>query len=192
MSQEKAHKVYKNLLDLINDYLKRDCSNIIETLQYKDLDNFFKSFFSNFEYDKIIKLYSNCYIYKEYIIKFSDRKTPLIIDKQQELVNSYYRQNIEFVIDNRVVLYLGVEIQDYLYPNQLCNEEELYVLYNSLRSKGYVWMDANLGNAVKYNGKLFIVDIDYIYPEKDAIYINQSKMSKEFEKRYISANNKFG
>lgn len=187
MNQEKMHKVYKNLLDLLNEYLKRDCSFVLETLQYKELDNFFKSFFGKeFGYEKIVKLYSNCFIYEQYIIKFSDRKIPLIVDKQIELVNSYFRQNFEFINinNNKIMLYLGVEIQDFLTPNEICQKEEMYSLYVSLRNKGLIWLDANLGNAVNYMGKSYIVDIDYIYNLKDAIFVNQSEMSKEFEKKY--------
>ena len=45
-------------------------------------------------------------------------------------------------------------------------------------------MDASIGNAVVYQNKPIIIDLDYIYPIDQAIYTNQSKLAKEFEKRY--------
>ncbi len=182
MMKDKKH--YNSLLDLINEYVKNNCKFILDTKEYKDLDNYFQSFFGdNFKYGKINKLYYNCFIYQNYIIKFSDHKSPLKIPKTTELVKSYIRKNITFKTSHKT-LYLGLEIQDYLYPNKPCSIEELYLLYQSLREKGYIWMDANLSNAVKYQNKPIIVDTDYIYHFSKANYTVQSLMSKTFAEKY--------
>ena len=178
-------KPYNSLYDLLNEYADDDINFLKNTKEYKDLDNYFKSFFGvDFTYDQIHKLFYNCFIYKNYIIKFSSQKIPINLEKMPELVNSYFRQNYTFKDEDIIKLNLGVEIQKYLKNASYCNEEEIFQLYKSLRNKGYIWMDANIGNALKYKDKCYIVDLEFIYPEKEAIYINQSKMSKEFEIRY--------
>ena len=189
MKQTSNH--YNCLLDIIKEYIKPnniffyniDC--IENTLEYEDLDNYFKSFFGkDFKYDKVYKLYYNCYIYNNYIIKFSYQKVPAIISKESEYVKCYFRKNYSFFNNDKCILNLGVEIQDYLKDALVCTKEEIYSLYKSLRNKGYIWMDANIGNALKYKGTNYIVDLDFIYLKEDAIYSNQSDMSKEFEIRY--------
>ncbi len=175
---------YKDLSELITDFCGSDCSFITNTQEYQDLDQKFKSFFdANFSYSKIQKLYYNTFIYKNYVIKLAPFKYPLEIPKVPELVTYYYRDNITFHSKGKN-FYLGIEIQDYLQPCIKISIKQLYSLYASLRDKGYIWMDASIGNAVVYQNKPIIIDLDYIYPIDQAIYTNQSKLAKEFEKRY--------
>lgn len=184
MKQRKIINHYNNLIEIISDYKSYDCSCIKNTKNFKDLDEFLKSFFgSEFTYKDIRKLYYNCFIYKKYLIKFSGRKIPKDIPRLPFLVNTYYRENFDFICDN-IKIYIGIEIQDYLYPNEPCNENEIYYLYKNLKNNGYEWVDASLSNAVKYNKKLYIVDTDYIYKECDANYCNQSKLSYKFKIKY--------
>ncbi len=187
--KELIPKHYNSLIDLINEYEKNECSFIMGTKEYQDLDSYFKSFFGdNFKYNEIKKLYFNCFIYKDYIIKFKDHKNFINIPKLDEIVNVYFQKNFVFKVNNNNILYLAVEIQDYLYPNCKCEIEEIYILYKRLREKGYIWMDASLSNAVKYHNKAVIIDTDYIYLEEKANYIVESKMSKEFAKKYLEDN----
>lgn len=177
-------KNYKDLAELIADFCETDCSYITNTPEYQDLDQKFKSFFGkSFSYSQIQKLYYNTFIYKNYVIKLAPFKYPLEIPKFPELVTYYYRDNITFHGKEKKI-YLGVEIQDYLQPSTKTSTEQLYSLYKSLRNKGYIWMDANIGNAVFYQNKPIIVDLDYIYPFDQAIYTNQSRLSYNFEQRY--------
>lgn len=173
-----------NLIDLLNEYFCYDCSFIIDSSEYNDLNKFLYSFFGeNFSYKKIVKIYSNVFRFENYIIKISVRKVPEKVPDIPEIVKVYYRKNIEIYVDDKYFS-LGIEIQDYLEDFEYCNEQELYELYVRLKSRGYEWIDVNIGNAVKYNNKLLIIDTDYIYPVKDANYINQSELAKLFLKKY--------
>lgn len=177
-------KTFHSLFDLIQEYQKRNCDFILTTDEYQDLNQQFKSFFkSNFKYEDIKQIDYNCFIYQNYIIKFNDQKLPPEIINLPFLVHTYYRNNFKFTnCDN--VMYLGIEIQDYLQNTTKVNNEDLYSLYKQLRCHGYIWMDANIGNALIYQNKPIVVDKDYIYLEKDANFINQSRLSKAFEERY--------
>ena len=188
MKAKLVQEVYNSLLDLINEYTPFDCSFITNTKEYKDLNDYFKSFFGeSFKYQDIKKLYHNCYLYDSYIIKFNCKKTPKEILDIPEVVKTYYRNNFKYEYNNKV-LYLGVEIQDYIKEYTKCNEEELYEVYVSLRRKGYEWIDVSSGNVFKVNNEFKIIDSDYIYPEGQANYINESKLSKQFREQYKKEN----
>lgn len=181
-------KQCNDLINLINNFIGRDVSFIRDFSQYKDLDDYLKSFFgSGFSYDKLVRLNYKSYVYDKYILKFSFCNYPLEVPNLEVFVKSYYRENFEFKVDNNFLV-LGIEIQDYLYPSRYCNKEELYVLYKHLRDSGYEWMDVKEDNALVYNDKLYIVDKDYIYKFSDANFINQSRLSKEFYERYNGDN----
>ena len=51
MKAKLVQEVYNSLLDLINEYTPFDCSFITNTKEYKDLNDYFKSFFGeSFKY----------------------------------------------------------------------------------------------------------------------------------------------
>lgn len=175
---------YNSLIDIINYFYGKDVSFIKKSFLYEDLDIYLKSFFGDaFSYDKLVRLNYKCYVYDNYILKLSLYNYPLEEFDSDIFVKSYYRENLDFKVDDKYIG-LGVEIQDYLYPSRYPNKDELYNLYKYLRDNGYEWVDAKYDNALVNNGKVYIVDKDYIYKYEDANYINQSRLSKEFYERY--------
>ena len=175
---------YNSLIDIINYFYGKDVSFIKKSFLYEDLDIYLKSFFGDyFSYDKLVRLNYKCYVYDKYILKLSLYNYPLEEFGSDIFVKSYYRENFDFKVDDKFIG-LGVEIQDYLYPSRYPNKDELYTIYKYLRDNGYEWIDVKCDNALVYNGKVYIVDKDYIYKFGDTNYINQSRLSREFYDRY--------
>ena len=175
---------YNSLIDIINYFYGKNVSFIKKSFLYEDLDIYLKFFFGDaFSYDKLVRLNYKCYVYDKYILKLSLYNFSLEEFGSDIFVKSYYRENFEFNVDD-IFIGLGVEIQDYLYPSRYSNKDELYTLYKYLRDNGYEWVDVKCDNALVYNDKVYIVDKDYIYKSGEANFINQSRLSKEFYKRY--------
>ena len=172
------------LIKIISDYKDFNCDFIIDTKEFKDLDNTFKSFFGlNFSYNKLIKLNYKCYLFNKYIIKLKDINYPNSILNINELVKSYLKENYIFESNNKI-LYLGVEIQDYIENESDLNESDLESIWYSLYKKGYMWADAKLDNIVKNNNKIYIIDTDYIYKIEEYDSSNESFYSNMFRLKY--------
>ncbi len=173
------------LLKIISEYKDFNCDFIINTKEYKDLDNMFKSFFgSPFEYKKLIKLNYKSYIYDKYIIKFKTINIPEDILDSEELAKTYIKKNYEIHNKDRV-LYLGIEIQDYIIKDDDVTEFDLENIWLSLYNKGYMWADAKLNNIIKRKNKVYIIDSDYIYKINNYNAENESKYSRYFRVKYM-------
>lgn len=65
-------------------------------------------------------------------------------------------------------------------------EDKLYELYQSLRDDGIIWTDAKFANVGKIDGKLVVIDRDFIYKEGNPNIIwQENTYAKSFEKRYL-------
>lgn len=171
---------------MISNSKNKDCNFILKTSEYKIIKDKFLEFFNN---DIVIKkefttLNSKCYHIDKYIVKFGMFHIPDEVAELPQLVKIYYRNNIEINYDNSVI-FLGIEIQDFIEEDDTCSYNEMYELYKSLRKMGYIWIDANFSNVKKKNGKVLIIDSDFIYKENEADYFNQSTLSKELEEKYL-------
>lgn len=184
---EKKDNIDDLLIYMISNSKNKDCSFILFTKQYKDIKKIFLEFYNS--NDTIEEQYSginsNCYHIGSYIFKFGNYHIPDVIDDLPQLVKIYYRKNFEIHYSDSVI-FLGFEIQEYIEEDYKCCYEDIYELYKSLRKDGYIWIDASFSNVKKKDGKIIIIDSDYIYRENDVDYFNQSSLSSEFEKRYAN------
>ncbi len=65
-------------------------------------------------------------------------------------------------------------------------EDDLYQLYKMLRNDGIIWTDTKFENVGKIDGKLMIIDRDFIYKEGNPNIIwHDNTYAKSFEKRYL-------
>ncbi len=65
-------------------------------------------------------------------------------------------------------------------------EDKLYELYKSLRDDGIIWTDTKFENVRKIDGKIVVIDRDFIYKEGDPNIIwHDNTYAKSFEKRYL-------
>lgn len=65
-------------------------------------------------------------------------------------------------------------------------EDKLYELYKSLRDDGIIWTDTKFENVGKIDGKLVVIDRDFIYKEGEPNIIwHDNTYAKSFEKRYL-------
>ena len=129
---------------------------------------------------------ANSKIYKigDFVLKIGNYRYPEKVPNLDEINHVYLRCNRELRSKNKVI-YLGLEIQDYLEENARITEDDLRRLYMSLRKKGYIWCDAKISNVRKdKNGILKIIDTDYILEKKDPNIFVVSEFSKQFEKEY--------
>lgn len=187
MRDNQNQKCSEFLIEAISSRIRRDClflnkldifneliSNICEIINDEKL----------FETKK--ELFRGIYIFGNYILKIKTANIPEKIVYTEEMVETYYRKNYSIKYEGQF-LFFGIEIQRYLNGN-MCNKEELYDLYASLRAKGYIWVDVSMSNAIKVDDKALIIDLDYIYEENKVDLFNQSLLSKEFEERYQNEN----
>ena len=173
----------KKFIDIVSEYKNRDCNFIRQTKCFKEILLDIEKILGINCFFNVKKLFKGIYVIDKYILKFSTCYIPFEIEYTDEMVKTYYRKNFEFKCDEGC-LFLGIVIQDYISNNYICNEDELYSVYYSLRKKGYIWMDAKITNIKKLNDKILIVDIDYIYKEQEANFSNQSILSKICELKY--------
>ena len=162
-----------------------DCFFLKNNPLFNILLNEFSNILGN-DWLKNIKLYKgNCYIIKNKILKIKLLCFPEKIDYTEEMVETYFRKNFKFTGEGKI-LNVGIVIQKFIANDIKCNEEDVYSVYKSLRKKGYIWMDAQVGNVKKESKKIYIIDLDYIYKLSEADYSNQSSLSKKFEKRFLT------
>lgn len=65
-------------------------------------------------------------------------------------------------------------------------EDKLYELYQSLRDDGIIWTDVKFENIGKIDGKLVVIDRDFIYKEGNPNIIwQENTYAKSFERRYL-------
>lgn len=187
MKNQGKEKIDCLLLNLIERVKQKDCSFILNTLEYKLIKQKFLEYFN--DNDIVVNEFHTfnriSYQIGDYIVKFGGFYIPNTIDRLPQLVNIYYRENFEIRCDDSVI-FLGFEIQEFIPGHDRCSYDEIYDLYKSLRNMGYIWVDANFSNVKKKNGKALIIDSEYIYRENEVDYFNQSKLSKELEERYMS------
>ncbi len=174
------------ILDLISKSKNKDCYAIINTKEYKEIKEEFLKYISadELKIQNIFKgINSTCYHISKYIIKFGDFHIPEHVEKQDWLVPIYHRANYKISYDNKVI-YLGFEIQDYIDSEEYINEDEMFNLYCHIRDNKYRWVDIKRDNLKKKNGKLYVIDSDYIYKEGEENLYNESILSKKFETQY--------
>lgn len=172
------------IIDIISKFYNYDCSFINEDKNFLILIEDLNKILGINWVIKIKQKFFNKYIIDKYILKISFYLYPEYIIYTSEMVKTYYRKNFKFKSKNNILL-IGIEIQDYIDNDYICNEKELYKVYKTLREKGYIWMDAQLRNIKKDKDKIVIVDLDYIYKYENADFSNQSLLSKKLEKQYI-------
>lgn len=179
------NQVDKFLVENISKLKNKDCNFIKYTKEYEIIrENFIKYFGTSFKIKKEYNtLTSSCYHINDYIIKFSEYHIPDKLEQIPELVKIHHRENYRIVYNNSII-YLGVEIQDFIYEDEKCNINDLYNIYKSLRDTGYIWVDASYLNVKKKNNKVYIIDSDYIYKEDEVDYFNESRLSKELREKF--------
>lgn len=65
-------------------------------------------------------------------------------------------------------------------------EDKLYELYQYLRDDGIIWTDVKFENIGKIDGKLVVIDRDFIYKEGNPNIIwQENTYAKSFERRYL-------
>ena len=166
----------------------RDCFFIKNDSQFNTLLKELDSILGNNWYKNIKNYKSNCYIVKDKILKLKLMCFPEKINYTNNMVKTYYRKNYRFTCEDKI-LNVGIEIQKFIFNDDKCSKDELYSVYEELRKQDYIWMDAKVSNIKKENGKIYIVDLDYIYKIDEADYSNQNPLSKKFEEQYLKSIN---
>lgn len=175
------------IIRMISDSKGIDCSFIVGTNEFYELKSFFLRFFTidilnDFKCEKIAR---KCYKYRNYMIKFGEFHRPEYILKDKNIVKIYYKKNFKIINGNHI-LYLGVEVQDYLNLDEDVDYMDLYDVYKSLRDRNLIWFDIKPDNVVKKDGITYIIDTDYIFKEDDDNKVHvKSFLTDKFNEIYL-------
>lgn len=182
------HTRYNQLIGLINEVKKLDCSWLLSQPEFYKIEREISKYISSYAKAQKVSFGTNRVIYRidKYVLKLGYFFTTEEIENFKFLNKIYYRVNHKFETADKV-LYLGIEVSDFVEDERPVTREDLKFLYFSLRDAGYIWTDAKLSNVRKdKEDKPIIIDVENIYDfKKNKIDFQYcSPLTIEFEKEY--------
>lgn len=188
---EKTHTKCNQLINLINETKNLNCEWILMSDEFKEIATEINKYISYENIQKIGKGTSRT-VYRSgsYVLKLGFFFTPLEPPSFSFINRIYYRINQLITYEDNV-LYLGVEISDYIEEEEPVSFDDLKSLYFTIRDQGYIWTDAKESNVRKNkNGELIIIDVEniYKYQEQKINFDYYSFLTKKLEQEYKNRN----
>lgn len=186
------HTRYNQLIGLINEVKKLDCSWLLSQPEFYKIEREISKYISSYAKAQKVSFGTNRVIYRidKYVLKLGYLFTTEEIENFKFLNKIYYRVNHKFETADKV-LYLGIEVSDFVEDERPVTREDLKFLYFSLRDAGYIWTDAKESNVRKNkNGELIIIDVEniYKYQEQKINFDYYSFLTKKLEQEYKNRN----